>query len=90
MSHYRSLPRLAAVTIALALSLSGCGGSNHTVTLPVPPPTGTVPPPATGDSFFATVYAKAIQLLDNDEPVAIDQIAETRPDNTEPEPVPAG
>lgn len=80
-----------ACALAIALALSACGGSdnNHAAPAP-PPPVGTTPPPGAGDGFFSTVYAKVMQMLDNEEPAAIDQLTETKPENTEPEPVPAG
>lgn len=82
--------RTGALLVSLALMLGACGSSNdrdHVAETP-PPPTGTNPPPAATDSFFALVAARVASLLDNDEPVAIDAINATTPENTEPEPVP--
>lgn len=83
--------RTGALLVSLSLMLGACGSSNdrdHVAETPPPPPTGTNPPPAATDSFFALVAARVASLLDNDEPVAIDAITATTPENTEPEPVP--
>ena len=80
----RSL-RVAAVCSALALS--ACGGSSSTVHLEPPPVAGTPAPPVANDSFFAYVLARVNAMLDNDEPESIDGVTETKPDNTEPQPV---
>jgi hypothetical protein len=82
--------RNGALLVSLALLLGACGGSNereHVVT--PPPPTGTNPPPSMVDSFFTLVATRVASLLDNDEPVAIDSVTATTPENTEPEPVPS-
>ena len=90
--HPNRRPRAAAVALAAAIALAACGGSNDRVHEPGPGGGGTTPPPppVAGDSFFAQVLARVASLLDNDEPVAIDAITATTPENTEPEPVPAG
>lgn len=83
--------RTGALLVSLSLMLGACGSSNdrdHVAETPMPPPTGTNPPPAATDSFFALVAARVASLLDNEEPVAIDAITATTPENTEPEPVP--
>ena len=84
--------RTAALALAAALALGACGGSNDRVHEPPPTGGGTTPPPppVASDSFFAQVVARVAALLDNDEPVAIDAATPTTPENTEPEPVPAG
>lgn len=83
--------RAAALALACAAALAACGGSHHD--RPNPPPTGgggtTTPPPVATDSFFSAVLARVASLLDNDEPVAIDAVTATAPENTEPEPLPA-
>ena len=80
----------AALLLSVALFLSACGGSNDRDTPAVtpPPPTGTTPPPVASDTFFQTVLARVSSLLDNDEPISIETIPVTSPENSEPEPVP--
>ncbi len=80
--------RNGALLVSLALLLGACGGSNEREHAAAPPPTGTVPPPV-ADSFFALVASRVASLLDNDEPVAVDAVTATTPENTEPEPVPS-
>ena len=78
---------MLAAAFCTALALAACGSDNDT---PQNPPGGgsTPPPPvATGDAFFAYVSALVANLFDNTEPVDIDAVAETKPENTEPEPV---
>ena len=78
---------LAAATLCSLLALSACGGSSAPRP-ELPPPAGSTPPPVSaGDSFFAYVAARIGSLLDNEEPAAIDAVTETKPENTEPEPV---
>lgn len=82
--------RTSALLVSLALLLGACSDNDERkhVVAP-PPPTGTVPPPPTADSFFTLVAARVASLLDNDEPVAVDALTATTPENTEPEPVPS-
>jgi len=79
---------MLAAAFCTALALAACGGGSDA---PEHPPGGsstpTPPPVATGDSFFAYVSALVGNLLDNTEPASIDAVAETKPENTEPEPV---
>lgn len=84
--------RAAALALACAAALAACGGSHHDH--PHPPPAGgggttTPPPPVAGDSFFSLVLSRVASLLDNDEPVGIEAVTATAPENTEPEPLPA-
>ena len=86
----RTHARNAALLLSAALLLAACGGSNDRE--PVTPPTtpgGTVTPPVSTDSFFQIVLARVSSLLDNDEPVPVENITVTVPENTEPEPVPS-
>ena len=77
---------MLAAAFCTALTLAACGGDDDRSQNP--PGGGTTPPPvATGDSFFAYVSALVGNLLDNTEPASIDAVAETKPENTEPEPV---
>ena len=79
--------RAGAVAAALAAGvlLAACH-SSHESRGPAPDPTPTPPAPVV-DSFFTYVSARVASLLDTDEPIAIDAVAATAPDNTEPEPV---
>ena len=87
LSH---LPRgtLRAAALCTVLALSACGGDSKT-TFSEPPPTGGTPttPPVASDSFFDYVMARVGALLDNDEPESIEGVTETKPENTEPNPV---
>lgn len=84
------LPRgaLRAAALCTVLALSACGGDSKT-TYSEPPATGgtPVPPVAASDSFFDYVLARVNALIDNEEPASIDAVTETRPDNTEPNPI---
>ena len=86
----RTHARNAALLLSAALLLVACGGSNdrEQVTTPTPP-TGTVTPPVSTDSFFQIVLARVSALLDNDEPIPIENVTITVPETTEPEPVPS-
>ena len=80
---------MVAAALCAALALTACGSSNDD---PQPAQPGgsntpTPPPVAAGDSFFAYVAAIAANLLDNIEPQSTDDVTETKPENTEPEPV---
>lgn len=76
-----------ALTAALALALSACGGSSHTESSPPQPPTSPAPPVSMVDAFFAAVRSLIASSPDDTEPVAIDAVAVTIPENSEPEPV---
>ena len=83
--------RLGFATAALAagLLLTACG-DNHDHSeppAPTPTPTPTPTPVPVVDSFFAYVSALVASTLDSGEPVDIDAVAVTAPDNTEPEAV---
>ena len=77
-----------AAVLCTALALSACGGDSKT-TFSEPPPAGGTPPPppVASDSFFDYVLARVNALIDNEEPASIDGVTETRPENTEPQPV---
>lgn len=80
---------LAVALLCATLALTGCGSSSNDNPPPQAPPGGgtPMPPPVATDSFFAYVMARVGSLLDNDEPESIDAVTETKPENTEPEPV---
>ena len=79
----------AAAALAAGFLLSGCGSDNDDNPPPTPPatPAPTPAPVPVIDAFFAFVLAQVGSMLDTTEPVAIDTVTETTPDNTEPEPV---
>ena len=84
----------ASAALAAALLLTACGSDNDDhqaapgpAPAPAPTPTPTPPPVAAVDAFFAFVSAQVASLLDTAEPVAIDSVTATAPDNTEPEAV---
>ncbi|HEY0489114.1 MAG TPA: hypothetical protein VGD30_06325 [Telluria sp.] len=82
-------PRLAFAAAALAASflLAGCGSDNDD-DRSTPPPTAPAPAPTPPmDAFIAFVKAQVASMLDTTEPVSIDSVTATTPDNTEPEPV---
>ena len=80
---------LRAAALCAVLALSACGGDSKTTYSEPPPPTGGTPttPPVASDSFFDYVMARVNALLDNDEPESIEGVTETKPENTEPNPV---
>ena len=90
--HANARLRAAILALACAGALAACHSGNDD--RPSPPPAGgggttTPPPPVASDSFFSLVLARVSSLLDNDEPVAIDAVTATAPENTEPEALPA-
>ncbi|KQV90698.1 hypothetical protein ASD15_01050 [Massilia sp. Root351] len=68
--------------LALALLLGGCGGSGGgTPAAPVVAP----PPPVTmADAFYSAVLALIGASPEDKEPAAIDGVAVTTPENSEP------
>ncbi|UVW28083.1 hypothetical protein [Massilia sp. H6] len=87
----RKHARNAALLLSAALLLVACGGSSDSDNSTTPPPTGgtVVPPVASTDTFFEIVLARVKALLDNDEPIQIENFTVTAPETTEPEPVPS-
>lgn len=83
---------LIAAALCAALALSACGDAGDRPSSQPQPPAGATPPAPTppvaqNDSFFAYVAGIVANLFDNTEPVAIDAVTETRPEDTEPQPV---
>lgn len=76
-----SLAPLAPLALVLLLTAcGGSGGSGGSVTPPV-----VVPPPVTMvDAFYSAVLALIGASPEDKEPVAIDSVAVTTPENTEP------
>ena len=75
--------QLVLIGATLALALGGCGGSNSNSTTQVPPPPPPPPPPATTSftSFVGTVLAST---SDTTEPVDVNGVNFTFPDNDNP------
>lgn len=78
-----------AAALAAGVLLTACGDSHdHSEPpAPAPAPTPTPTPVPVIDSFFAYVSARVASLLDTDEPIDIDAVPVTTPENTEPEAV---
>ncbi len=66
------------------VALSACGGSSSP---PATTPPIVTPPVTMADAFFSAVSAFLGDSSDSKEPVAVDSVAVTTPDNTEPEAV---
>ncbi|NHZ66718.1 hypothetical protein [Massilia genomosp. 1] len=69
--------------ICAMLLLTACGSDTHTSSppdVPTPPP----PPGPVADAFFTTVKTTVAAMPDDSEAVAIDAIASTAPEDTEP------
>lgn len=75
---------LAAAALTAGFLLAGCGSDNDDDKQTTTPPATTTP---AVDAFIAFVKAQVASMLDTTEPVAIDSVTETTPENTEPEPV---
>lgn len=67
------------LTLIAALLLAGCGGGDSHA--PAPGPT---PPAPTLDAFFAAVSAVVASASDQAEPVSIDTLAATAPEDSDP------
>lgn len=89
---------LATTAVVLALAIAGCGGgdgdaglvaSNNTGTGSGAGPGASPGPDAgqTADSFINKVLKIIGMTAENTEPLAIEEITVTSPDNTEPVPV---
>jgi hypothetical protein len=79
----RITTRAPLAALALALLLSACGGSGGSGGGATPPV--VVPPPVTmADAFYSSVLSLIGASPEDKEPVAIDGVALTAPENTEP------
>ncbi|MYN06542.1 hypothetical protein [Pseudoduganella aquatica] len=80
----KTLTRITPCALALTLLLAGCGsgggGDSGSVTTPPPAP----PPVAMLDAFYSAVLAIIATSPEDKEPVEIDSVAVTTPDNTDP------
>jgi hypothetical protein len=74
------------VCISLLALLGACGGSNHEAVAVVAPPAPVTPAPLP-DAYFSTVSGFAGAAPDNTEPLAVDAIVSTTPEDSEPAPV---
>lgn len=66
-------------------ALTACGGGSGNP--PVATPPAVTPPVTMADTFYAAVMSLIGDSSDTREPVAVDAISLTTPDNTEPEAV---
>jgi hypothetical protein len=93
MKPFNFIARTPAAAIAVALfaaaSLAACGSDSVTHNYPdtTPLPTPAPAPVPMIDAFFATVMSMIAASSDATEPVSIDALVTTSPENTEPEPV---
>ena len=78
-----TLAKLAPLaSLGLVLLLGACGGSGGGG---APTPPVVVPPPVTmADAFYSTVLSLIGASPEDKEPVAIDSVAVTTPENSEP------
>jgi ABC-type glycerol-3-phosphate transport system substrate-binding protein len=75
---------LAFLAMALAMLLGACGGGGSGGGAATPP--AVTPPPATmADAFYSAVLSLVGSSPEDKEPVAVEGIAPTAPDNTGPE-----
>jgi hypothetical protein len=75
--------------VAAALLLAACGHNDHDDRdMNAPPVAGTPPPPTVGvDVFIDFVKSIVASVSETAEPVSIDNVPVTVPENTEPVPV---
>ncbi|QYF91699.1 hypothetical protein KY495_12885 [Massilia sp. PAMC28688] len=84
------MKKLSALCLALLLTACGGGGTGGEAPFvpgPTPPPTTPTPPPSVMDAFFTRVLAIIGVATDDAEPIAVEDIVLTTPEDTEPEPV---
>ncbi|WP_377702223.1 hypothetical protein [Pseudoduganella sp. UC29_71] len=73
-----------AMALAMAMLLGACGGGGSGGGSATPPV--VTPPPVTmADAFYSAVLSLVGSSPEDKEPVAVEGIAPTAPDNTEPE-----
>lgn len=77
------MKKLALIAMTLLLSACGSGGGSSDGGGTTTPPVVT-PPVVLLDSFYSAVLALIGSSPEDKEPAAIDSIAATAPDNTEP------
>jgi hypothetical protein len=86
------MKKLSALCLALLLTAcsdGGTGGDAPFVPGPNPPPTSPTPtpPPSAMDAFFTRVLAIIGVATDDADPIAVEDIVLTAPEDTEPVPV---
>ena len=81
MKRTKKLPALALVGLVLALSACGGSSSDRTEVVVVKDPD----PVKMIDTFTKFVMNLLVSAPDNQESVAVNDVAVTSPDNTEPE-----
>jgi hypothetical protein len=80
MIHLKRTVRLAALLGAGLVA--GCGGSGGNSGMPVV--SATPPAPAMVDAFYSLVVGQVSTTSEDQEPVAIEALAVTAPEDTEP------
>jgi len=70
--------------LSMALMLSACGGGGDTHVAAAPPSTPTGPTGPTADAFVTYVLALIGVSDETSEPIAIDTVVATAPEDTEP------
>jgi hypothetical protein len=85
MTRRRAGAGVAIVTAALLLA--ACGSSDDDKYTSTTPGASQPPPAAYVDTFIAYVQSLIATTSDTSEPVAIDSVPVTAPENTEPVPV---
>lgn len=78
--------------LCLALLLTACSDGKNESTFgtpgtPAPPTTPTAPNPVTLDQFFSRVLALIGVANETDDPVTLDDVLLTAPDDTDPVPL---
>ena len=84
------MKKLSALCLALLLTACGGGDSSRAYPGPLPtptPPTAPSPVPVVLDAFFSRVLALIGITNEEDEPVTLDDVLVTSPDDTEPVPL---
>lgn len=75
------------LALAVATALGACGGGAGDGQTGMTTTDPTIPNPPVLDAFFAAVQALVGDSSDSAEPVAVDSVAVTMPENGEPRPL---
>jgi len=73
-----------AMALAMTLALSACGGGGDTKIAAAPPSTPSGPVGPSADAFVTYVLALIGVSDETSEPIAIDTVVATAPEDTEP------
>lgn len=73
--------------IGMSAVLAACGGGGDGGGTAANPGGGSSPPMSTVDAFFSRVMALIGSSPENTEPVAVDSVTPTTPEDTEPSPL---